>query len=161
MSLISLFVVTSFTDVPLSFFICFFLETQLRKRPLGSESVDGGAGVSYKNWIPDNRVSKAVFHNSFLRKRLVRGWSITIWQVLVFLVSVGLIAGLGYYQHTQTKINPKVKFRAVRELASVCHLLNLFACFFFFSVFSSFFPIFFNRSLDMSLSTFFRSCFSH
>ena len=143
MSLISLFVVTSCTDIILSsLHLLFFLETtQLRKRPLGSESVDGGAGVSYKNWIPDNRVSKAVFHNSFLRKRLVRGWSITIWQVLVFLVSVGLIAGLGYYQHTQTKINPKVKFRAVRELASVCHLLNLFACFFFFCfliVFSDF-----------------------
>lgn len=109
--------------------------TQLRKRPEGSKSVDAGTGVSYKNWIPDNRVSKAVFHNTFLRKRLIRGWSITIWQVLVFLVTFGLIAGLGYYQHTQTKINPKVKFRAVRELASVCP--------FFSSPFSSVPPDFF------------------
>ena len=73
-----------------------------------------------------------MFHNSFLRKRLIRGWSITIWQVLVFLVTAGLIVGLGYYQHTQTKINSKVKFRAVRELASVCPVsLSLFLiCFY-------------------------------
>lgn len=103
-------------------------------------------------------MSKAVFHNSFLRKRIVRGWSITIWQVLVFLVTTGLIAGLGYYQHTQTKINPKVKFRAVRELASVCSIFILFLLCLFLSRHLSFFRFSLNRSPVMSLNIFFRSC---
>ena len=90
--------------------------------PAGKSSDERGQAdpSAYRHLIPDNRVGMVLFHNSLLRKRLVPRLRITLWQALVAVGTLGVVAGLCYYRHTLFHATRTMKYRPLRETAVVC-----------------------------------------
>jgi len=88
------------------------------ERERAEDAVVQGPGVTYgKGCLPQNRVAMTLFHNRFMRLRVLGRY--TLWQLLVFLSVVVLIGGLCYYEHKRATWAVTREHRTVEEIGAV------------------------------------------